>query len=77
MTNETGKEKSRRRAAAWVKDRNWLASYFQDQADAGQTGYSALAPIKFWRHRIFLARATRARLYHERNGEGHCTTLRG
>ena len=34
-------------------------------------------PIKFWRHRIFAARATRARLYHGRDGEGHCTRLRG
>ena len=27
------------------------------------------APIKFWRHRVFVARATRARLYHERDGD--------
>ena len=56
MTNETGEEKSRRRAAAWVKHRNWLASYFQDQADAGQTGYSALALIKLLRHKNFVTR---------------------
>ena len=35
------------------------------------------APIKFWRHRIFAASATRARLYHERDGEDTAPRLRG
>jgi hypothetical protein len=52
--------------------RCFLATGFRDVLGFSTVGLARAnrpsAPIKFWRHRIFVACATRARLYHERDG---------